>query len=520
METSCTAVLVDTVSIQQYIFSSNRLKENLGASHIIENELFGIVLKNAITKVNGDIIDMDHWVTGEDQELPVFPDNCKVAIGYIGGGNSLLLFKNPPDADQLIREFSLSVLLHYPGIRLAFGRITDFEYNKQWFQQSMEKLHESLMLNKGLGFRNTNLFKPGIVKDCSFSNEALETGWSDDEDISALTLAKYKAAVRASESLERVFGIKGIKLTNNHEDLGQPGDKGYLAVVHIDGNGIGSLFRKCNSLHETRYLSSQVKKISAALLDSLLDYTQNMFTQQFCEQNNFKAIKHLPIRPVISGGDDITFVCEGRLGVHLAEKYIEMLREKTIDLPGGKRENLEACAGIAIVKTNYPFFRVYKLAEKLLDKAKTKSKKDLGNSYLFYMIANSGFVSMDPDIIIGQQFSTRNGNLLYGPYGVGPAAQNPIEGLKKGIREFTQLADKRWPRSKLKEFREVLYKDETEQKYFKLEIQARSKPLVIHEVGGSNDIWRKTNDEKAAVVTPYFDIIELAEFYPSELLDK
>ena len=84
METSCTAVLVDTVSIQQYIFSSNRLKENLGASHIIENELFGIVLKNAITKVNGDIIDMDHWVTGEDQELPVFPDNCKVAIGYIG----------------------------------------------------------------------------------------------------------------------------------------------------------------------------------------------------------------------------------------------------------------------------------------------------------------------------------------------------------------------------------------------------------------------------------------------------
>jgi hypothetical protein len=31
------ALIVDTVSIQKYIFSSNKLKENIGASYIVEN---------------------------------------------------------------------------------------------------------------------------------------------------------------------------------------------------------------------------------------------------------------------------------------------------------------------------------------------------------------------------------------------------------------------------------------------------------------------------------------------------
>jgi hypothetical protein len=36
---ACHAVLLDTVSIQNYIFQSNKLKENLGTSHLVE-EMF------------------------------------------------------------------------------------------------------------------------------------------------------------------------------------------------------------------------------------------------------------------------------------------------------------------------------------------------------------------------------------------------------------------------------------------------------------------------------------------------
>ena len=36
---TCCAVLMDTVSIQKYVFASNTLRDNLGASHIV-NRLF------------------------------------------------------------------------------------------------------------------------------------------------------------------------------------------------------------------------------------------------------------------------------------------------------------------------------------------------------------------------------------------------------------------------------------------------------------------------------------------------
>jgi hypothetical protein len=43
-------VLLDTVSIQRYIFSTNNLKENIGASRIVE-DIYDSHLKEAIKKL-------------------------------------------------------------------------------------------------------------------------------------------------------------------------------------------------------------------------------------------------------------------------------------------------------------------------------------------------------------------------------------------------------------------------------------------------------------------------------------
>ncbi len=71
--------------------------------------------------------------------------------------------------------------------------------------------------------------------------------------------------------------------------------------------------------------------------------------------------ERLPFRPIVFGGDDVTFVCEGRLGLPLAAHYLARLAEGI--LPDG--DPLYARAGIAIVKTHYPFARAYELADEL-----------------------------------------------------------------------------------------------------------------------------------------------------------
>ena len=74
----------------------------------------------------------------------------------------------------------------------------------------------------------------------------------------------------------------------------------------------------------------------------------------------------LPFRPIIFGGDDVTFVSEGRLGLPLAAHYLARLSET--EMPDG--DPLYARAGIAIVKSHYPFARAYELAEALCESAK------------------------------------------------------------------------------------------------------------------------------------------------------
>jgi len=61
-----TAVLIDTVSIQKFIFSSNRLKENLGASYLVE-QIYQGMLTQALEEVfghspGGNVLDKwDSW---------------------------------------------------------------------------------------------------------------------------------------------------------------------------------------------------------------------------------------------------------------------------------------------------------------------------------------------------------------------------------------------------------------------------------------------------------------------------
>ncbi len=97
------AILLDTQSIQKYIFSGTKLRTNVGASFIVDKVFDSIlvdqILQESILKPLGiHTVNSTGWEEesgAESIEEVVksnqLPTDCYVA--YIGGGNALILFK-------------------------------------------------------------------------------------------------------------------------------------------------------------------------------------------------------------------------------------------------------------------------------------------------------------------------------------------------------------------------------------------------------------------------------------------
>lgn len=508
-------VLIDTISIQNYIFGSNKLKENIGGSYIIENLVYKRMIPEGLAEANvANKIDLFHWKNAPDEyRLEKYPDE-KVEIGYIGGGNALLIFRNRIDADAFVKSYSRLILAHFPGIKLAFGWHDGFEYREgEEYKRLRRELHKSLIQNRNFSTVQVLPFKHGIVEDCPWTNEAQETiDRQSGSLISKMAQSRVRFVEDAHISLKEKFSAQireDFTFTDELKRFGQPDDKGYIAIVHADGNGMGQRFIACNSLAETRKISAGVAKFADKVMEKLISYLVERFSQTGTladwELDLEGEKRILPIRPLILGGDDITFVCEGRLGVHLAEKLLEYMAETPIN-----EKHISACAGVAIVHTKYPFYKAYQLAEDLVNRAKKESRKHNNgeSSWLDYMISTGGFSGTIEDILKDQFTVTGKRTLKNSPYRVDVEASS-MKTLLDGMRHLQNGTDAydKWPRNKIKDLRDALRRDEAYQAYFLTELRARGLKLP----NGDGKLW---DGDK----TPYYDMIELLDFYPESLL--
>lgn len=504
-----TALIIDTLSIQSYIFSSNKLKENIGGSFIIEKLVYEEMIPKALDEAglsNG--WDVNKWrEEPEVYRLTKFPKE-QVEVGYIGGGNAMLLFRETDNARKFIRSYSCLMLTHFPGLKTAYG-LEKFSYEEgEGYKTFRNRLSEDLFHNRNFSAVQAQPFKHGIVEDCPWTNEAqeftIQVG-NSFRKISSAAWSRLAYIDHAQNYLESKFGKQignEFTFTTELDKLGQPDDKGYIAIVHADGNGMGQRFIECESLIETRKLSGGVAHYADTVMQALIGYIVDLFQGEKprldweleTDKETSKSI--LPIRPLIIGGDDITFVCEGRLGVHLAEKLLEYMHQTPIN-----DQTIHACAGVAIVNTKYPFYKAYKLAGELISRAKVASRKE-ESSWLDYMISTGGFSGPIEDIILDQFTVADRGELKDGPYRVDGNAST-LSLLHQGMKVF---ADK-WPRNKIKDLRDALRKDEAYQKYFLAEIDARELSLPYN----GKTLWKEGK-------TPYYDMIELLDFYPKNLL--
>lgn len=501
-----TALLIDITSIQRFVFSSSKLKENLGASFII-SDLYSSIIDN-----DDRIKDIPIKVNGKYK-------------GYRGGGNALYFFNNTDDAEKFVRCFTKSLLVEVPGATIVTA-INEWDEKKN-FQKSRDELFNKLRENKSRYLAQTIIPRHGLSAECQsdgYSMDVWNNAYKDDGNIdekrssyvSAATNAKLVSYKKAKEKIELDFKEllgKEYCFTGDIENLGQSkGSENHIAIVHIDGNSIGDRFNKLTYLEDTIEFSNDVENAVRDSFKKLLDQIKSELEDPM--KKDYLSIEKrengkipLPIRPIILGGDDITFVCDGRMGIYYATIFMEAFQnQKGSD---GKNLELTSCAGIAITKTSYPFYKGYQLSEELCISAKSRRRasSDIG-SWLDFHIAYgsfSGSLSEIRDI----HYNANLGSLTYRPYKILDSSEYSFETFVANSKKLK----KEWPNNKIKELREILTMGEDSVKTFYNEIEARKLKLPVVNA-------KKYNEELFVdEVTPYFDMIELLEYYPKYELE-
>ena len=513
------AVLMDTVSIQKYVFASNTLRDNLGASHIV-NRLFEDTAVISIAEalvLQKDVIKevMHHW---REEPGKMLLDNPAIPfeIGVAGGGKALLFFRDCDQAKAFIETFTRDLLTKAPGLQLAVATENKFSLDQD-FSGGLKSLYEQLAQNRNKYFPVTTLQNHGITAICPQTGTSLNI-YSKDEYISMEKATKLQAADTEEEILDKKIKKRhpSFCFSNRMDWLGQTEGNSYIAVVHIDGNSMGKWFQESSSLEDYRLRSKNLQAVTEESFWCLVDEAVRieLFRENgFAIQEDKDGRKYLPLRPLILGGDDITFVCEGRLGLYFAEKFLQTWTKKANSLLSkyGKPENGEfsACAGVAIANTKYPFYRTYSFAEELCTSAKKSAREAQKGSWIdFHNI--SGTKSGNLEAIRKDEGVIWDLELYFGPYCLEADQEKSLQYLKKGIYEFSQF----WIRSDVKELRNAFYSGKEVLDTYLMDMAAKGNCLPYKERVGVDYSDKGYVDN----VTPYFDMLEMMRYYPQFLL--
>ena len=428
-------VMLQTNSNQPFIFSSPRLREQIGAS-------FEITL-------------LSRWVKEEAEKLPkqkplptsfwVSDSSGKVIIRFTddeGGPKDL--------AKQLIREVTLRALTDAPGLDVtgvfieATSNTVDAddlqELDRVFLEYSLSRRPAAArfpqfpFLERG---SESALPASASLGTLEFSQESLQPDNFDES--SPLSLPSRVKRVFASTSRKRQVDDVQERLAKQGKELKQepPLDPTKLAaafqdgeefedakdmlssvgVVHIDGNGVGAIMRDLGCAHRA------VQKVGVSTTSDEETTEDSKGLQSFIMEVNRRldnVVKDaialswyyvqeltpdtvVPIVPVLVGGDDVTVYTDGRYAIPFAEAYIHHYERLTKDddllsvlaiVAGGKKTDaperdqfeiddyiiqnpgpLTASAGVAIVGRNFPFHIAYDLAEELVSRGKKLGKK-------------------------------------------------------------------------------------------------------------------------------------------------
>lgn len=505
-------VVVDTAQIQPYVFGSNRLRENIGASHLV-------------AQATGD------WATAL-----LGP----AELVYAGGGNVVARFEEAARAEFFIRGLSRRALAEAPGLRLV---AESQDYAPGGLRAAVRAAFDRLAERKQGAALSAPLLGLSVTERCGATGlpataRTVEVA-GDPSSVypaSAEVLCKRAAAEaargRLADPREGTPPGRDFYFPADFGDLGRSvGEDSYIAVIHADGNGLGKRIQLLGDgaegdesyVEAVGSFSASLHRLSLEALRATVGRLQDHYTRAQTGLWDRIPLRQtamgdgvcLPMRPLVFGGDDVTFVCDGRLGLALAECYLQAFERLTRALPGGPAT---ACAGVAIVKTHYPFARAYALAEDLCQSAKGLHRRLLEEGQgeaacLDWHFTSGGLIGSLGEI---RDREYEGGTLTLRPVSLGVAGGvRRWESVRRGIDAF-QGRDWAERRSKVKALRDALREGPEAVRRFCLYFNRTvgdpdgrlpdvGRPLVSRENGWETDPLSVGNASRCV----YFDAVEL-----------
>lgn len=369
----------DFRSKQEYIYRTNKIKEIVGASEIITcayNDFFAALRDEGIIVDNGVAVDgkcpegkacafepgsAPRYINNPDMEFfDDFPDGLSGKIIYIGGGNLYMLWKDEETAEKasailcrMLREkaYSLSAVC---GMADYSG---DYAVD---------------MKNLNADFERCKVLTPPFIPSAMlpFTELDIRTSLPIAHKSTEPRMEKYTIG---EESISQESYLKRAQYRKTHKGrkeylddiVTEKGRESLLAVIYIDGNNMGTrVTSEMDSIHDYKNGVKTIRSLSNKIQDCFVSATRAAIE---CAAESDPVMKDR-IRWIVSGGDEVTLICNARAALKVVGIYFDALAKT--------RENNTACAGIAVFHSHFPFSKAYEIAEECCENAKKKNRRN------------------------------------------------------------------------------------------------------------------------------------------------
>jgi len=444
--------------IQGFIFQTNKLKEIVGASELVEQICTTIFLEVA--------------------SIP--KDDPNLIIN--AAGNIKYIFEDKTKCEYLVRIFPKVIMNFAPGITISQAVVPltgDLPKDIDYLEQLLKAQRSKASMPVEIGFM-------GLERDRRAGGVAVPQTVEKDAIICSATKAKIEFSKKA-QVFKSVAGTEEINLENlplDIEKITESGKNSWLAIIHADGNALGILLQTLGKkLKENKFSEEKVKTAFSTFSKNLDNATKNAAQAAFKNivENVWASDKLTcyPIRPVILGGDDLTVIIRADLALDFTVEFLKAFESQTKEQfeflakeyqVEGFENGITACAGIAYIKEKYPFHYGVHLADLLTGKAKKFSKKDgkpiPPSSIAFYKVQSSFIESLDDMTEKTLTADISKVSFDYGPYLIHAQEGKPsIDMLYTKLKELAVEVDSKNDESKsiskLRQWISELYKDKS-----------------------------------------------------------